>query len=236
MLGPLGVLEQERRPPGLDDAVDDLGDLEVGVDLGGDAPKLALALEERDPLAEVSGRRQGEVSLWTGGAGSTISKSRSAVPRRSTKQRRGRRSSGLLCRLRAPRWYRSPRSMTPTKMRPTTSIARMMSRPSSAAVLCASSTGAWARSSMTRAEHCGDASTGRRPGVRGARRGDARRRLARDRGEPLPERAAKSPPTRRRRRQALRPRLRTEGDELGEVGDGRTSPVSATRTSPCAYR
>ncbi len=55
----LRVLEQERGPARLDDAVDDLGDLEVGVDLGRDAPQLALALEERDPLAEVSGRRQG---------------------------------------------------------------------------------------------------------------------------------------------------------------------------------
>ena len=34
MLGALDVLEQERRPAALDDAVDDLGDLEVGVDLG----------------------------------------------------------------------------------------------------------------------------------------------------------------------------------------------------------
>jgi len=50
------VLEQERRPAGLDDAVDDLGDLEVGIDLSCDATKLVLALEERDPFAEVSRR------------------------------------------------------------------------------------------------------------------------------------------------------------------------------------
>ena len=54
--GSLRVLEQERRPAGLDDAVGDLGDLEVGVDLGGDADELALLLEERDPLAQVGGR------------------------------------------------------------------------------------------------------------------------------------------------------------------------------------
>ncbi len=54
VLGALRVLEQQRRTARLDDAVDDLGDLEVGVDLGRDAAKLALALEERDPLAEVS--------------------------------------------------------------------------------------------------------------------------------------------------------------------------------------
>ncbi len=67
ILRPFRVLEQERRPARLDDAVDDLGDLEVGVDLGGDAPKLALALEERDPLAEISRRSQTVFSLWTRG-------------------------------------------------------------------------------------------------------------------------------------------------------------------------
>jgi hypothetical protein len=53
MLRALRVLEQERRPAGLDDAIDDLGDLEVGIDLCGDADELALALEERDPLPQV---------------------------------------------------------------------------------------------------------------------------------------------------------------------------------------
>ena len=38
MLRALRVLEQKRGPAGLDDAIDDLGDLEVGVDLGRDAP------------------------------------------------------------------------------------------------------------------------------------------------------------------------------------------------------
>ena len=58
MLRALRVLEEKRRPAGLDDAVGDLGDLEVGVGLGRDAAQLALALEERDPLAEVSRRRR----------------------------------------------------------------------------------------------------------------------------------------------------------------------------------
>ena len=65
VLRALRVLEEERRPARLDDAVGDLGDLEVGVGLDGDAPQLALALEERDPLAEISRRRQDGVSLWT---------------------------------------------------------------------------------------------------------------------------------------------------------------------------
>src|SRR3954471_19355494 len=64
---PLGakLVDQERmlcslRPPKeqpgsarLDGAVDDLGDLEVGIDLGRDADELALALEQRDPVAEI---------------------------------------------------------------------------------------------------------------------------------------------------------------------------------------
>ena len=50
----LRALEQQRRAAGLDGAVDDLGDLEVRVDLGGDANELALALEQRDPVAQVA--------------------------------------------------------------------------------------------------------------------------------------------------------------------------------------
>jgi hypothetical protein len=56
MLGALGVLEEERRPARLDRAVSDLRDLEVRVDLGRDAYELTLAVEERDPVAEVSQR------------------------------------------------------------------------------------------------------------------------------------------------------------------------------------
>ena len=49
----LDVLEEERRPARLDDPIRDLRDLELGVDLRNDAHELVLALEERDPFAEV---------------------------------------------------------------------------------------------------------------------------------------------------------------------------------------
>ncbi len=62
-----GALEQQRRPTRLHDAVRDLRDLEVWVDLDRDALELALALEERDPVAEIPGRRHGLVSLWRQG-------------------------------------------------------------------------------------------------------------------------------------------------------------------------
>ena len=54
VLRALRVLEEERRAARLDGAVDDLGDLEMRVDLGADADELALALEQRDPVAEVA--------------------------------------------------------------------------------------------------------------------------------------------------------------------------------------
>jgi hypothetical protein len=57
MLRALDVLEQQRGPSGLDRAVRDLGDLELGIDLGADANELTLALEERDPCAQVGRRR-----------------------------------------------------------------------------------------------------------------------------------------------------------------------------------
>ena len=47
------VAEQQRRPAGLDDAVGDLADLEVRVDLGRDLDQLPLAPEQVDPLAQV---------------------------------------------------------------------------------------------------------------------------------------------------------------------------------------
>ena len=65
---PFGPLEEERRPARLDGAVDDLGHLEVRIDLGGDADELALALEERDPLAQVGRRRHWSSSTSWGGA------------------------------------------------------------------------------------------------------------------------------------------------------------------------
>ena len=47
------VAEQQRRAAGLDDAIGDLADLEVRVDLGGDLGQLPLAPEQVDPLAQV---------------------------------------------------------------------------------------------------------------------------------------------------------------------------------------
>ena len=53
VLGAFRALEEQRRPARLDRPVDDLGDLEVRVDLGGDADEFALALEQLDPRAQV---------------------------------------------------------------------------------------------------------------------------------------------------------------------------------------
>ena len=54
-------LEEQRRAAGAHGAVDDLGDLEVRVDLGGDPNELALALQERDPLTQVAGESHARV-------------------------------------------------------------------------------------------------------------------------------------------------------------------------------
>ena len=62
MLRSLRPLEQQRRAAGPDRAVDDLRHLEVRIDLGRDADELALALEERDPLAQVAGGRHRSAS------------------------------------------------------------------------------------------------------------------------------------------------------------------------------
>ena len=84
----LRVLEQERRPAGLHRAVDDLRDLEVGIDLGGDANELALPLEQGDPLAQVGGRSHrgqstaAQRSVAAGGGGAATSTSRRARSRR----------------------------------------------------------------------------------------------------------------------------------------------------------
>ncbi len=48
---PLGALEQKGRTARLDAAIGDLGDLQIGIDLGGDAGQLALPLEQGDPFA-----------------------------------------------------------------------------------------------------------------------------------------------------------------------------------------
>ncbi len=59
VLRALRLFEQERRPAGLHDAIRDLRDLEVGIDLRCDPAELARALEERDPVAEISRCRHG---------------------------------------------------------------------------------------------------------------------------------------------------------------------------------
>ena len=84
----LHVLEEEGGPTGLDDPVDDLGDLEIGIDLRPDADELLLALEERDPLAEILRRgRHTAVSL---GAQRRPDASRPGYSGRSSFERRRR--------------------------------------------------------------------------------------------------------------------------------------------------
>jgi hypothetical protein len=54
MLGALEIVEEESRAAGLDRPVDDLGHLEIGVDLGLDLDQLAGSAKLVDPGAEVS--------------------------------------------------------------------------------------------------------------------------------------------------------------------------------------
>ena len=70
MLAALRLLEEQRRAAGLDRAVDDLGHLEVRIDLGGDADELALALEERDP------RRAGRAGGATAASLASVARAR----------------------------------------------------------------------------------------------------------------------------------------------------------------
>ncbi len=58
--GALDVLEEQRRPVLPDDALHQLGDLEVGVDRGGDADQLALALEGGDEVLQAGEWRHGQ--------------------------------------------------------------------------------------------------------------------------------------------------------------------------------
>ena len=58
--GALDVQEEERRPAPLDDAVGDLRDLEVRVDLGLDLDELPLPLEQVDPGAQIGDRHRFE--------------------------------------------------------------------------------------------------------------------------------------------------------------------------------
>src|SRR5262245_58528202 len=76
MLRALRVLEQERGTARLHGAVDDLRDLEVGIDLRAHADELALALEEIDPFTEVADHRRG-VSACAGPASARARRSRS---------------------------------------------------------------------------------------------------------------------------------------------------------------
>ena len=95
-LAALRPLEEQRGPAGLDRAVDDLGDLEVRIDLGGDADELALPLEERDPRAQIAGRAPSAASLVRGAgrrlrAGAAVAGPLASARRsRSPRRRRGR--------------------------------------------------------------------------------------------------------------------------------------------------
>ena len=90
VLRALRVLEEQRGAAGLHRPVDDLRDLEVRVDLGGDANELALALEQANPVAQVGrrGHRGQSRSLArravaaARGGGSTTSRARRARSRR----------------------------------------------------------------------------------------------------------------------------------------------------------
>ena len=73
----LRMLEEERRSSGLDDAVGDLRDLEIRIDLGRDASELALALEERDPLPEIGERRHRGQSMVASAAAARSAAQRS---------------------------------------------------------------------------------------------------------------------------------------------------------------
>ena len=121
---PLTFVKSSAGPPRLDRAVDDLGDLEVRVDLGLDLDELALPPQEVDPGAQVSeGHRHESI--------------RGLVPASRARLRRCSGSS-------------SPSAITPRKMSPTTSIERMMSRPSSAGVFSAARTSALAKALIAR--------------------------------------------------------------------------------------
>ena len=57
------MLEQQRGTAGLDGSVGDLGDLELGIDLGGDTRQLALTLEQGDPFTQVEWWRRHAFNL-----------------------------------------------------------------------------------------------------------------------------------------------------------------------------
>src|SRR5262249_2027548 len=88
MRGALRPLEQQSGPAGLDGAVDDLGELEVWVDLGGAAYAPPLALEQGDPVAEVGERHRSSLRPLRGvrlpGRGRTDATTRAGGARRGT--------------------------------------------------------------------------------------------------------------------------------------------------------
>jgi hypothetical protein len=72
VLGALRVLEEKGRAAGLHGPVDDLGHLEIGVDLGVDLDQLAGTAKLVDPGAQVSGRHAFESMALTEGLGTLL--------------------------------------------------------------------------------------------------------------------------------------------------------------------
>src|SRR6185503_16183650 len=69
----LDVAEQERRAAGLGHAVGDLGDLEVGVDLGRHLVQLALTAQMVEPVAEIGERHRAGVYAGAVATGAVLS-------------------------------------------------------------------------------------------------------------------------------------------------------------------
>ena len=115
-------LEEQRRAPGLDRPVDDLGGLEIRVDLGVDLDELALPLQQGDPVAQV-----------VEGHGASLPRAM-RLPGRACRYSRGACGGGA-------RYFAIPPiAITARKIRPTTSIERTMSRPSTSGGFSAAST------------------------------------------------------------------------------------------------
>jgi hypothetical protein len=62
MRTPFGLLEEERGATCPNRAIDDLGDLEVRIDLGRDANQLSFTLQESDPRPQIGGWKRHEES------------------------------------------------------------------------------------------------------------------------------------------------------------------------------
>ena len=235
VLRALRVLEQERRPARLHDPVDNLRDLEVGIGLGGDAPQLALALEEGDPGAEVTGRRRhGAFSLGRGrrGLGDLVAaRAAAGVASCASASSRGRRGPPRR-RTRDRRRASRARSPSPPPRPSSRSRARRWSAASIAATLDdePGMRGERRVDRFVSGGGPGDLFEAARVAAL-AHRGRAPRRDRRARGR------TRSPPTQRRRRSSPR---RATARRARSARRGRRRrrrhPISATRTSPCAYR